>query len=141
MDLVYAVALFSVATVLSVVVLLSSRMPVEPVWATEGLVANVWCVLITGLIAFGACFGVRFFVNISEQFLGFRELGLVVAILAACYMILRQLAPRRRLADYAARLSQSGGNVIGASNLDSVAMVSPGANGRSQDKADLPKAA
>lgn len=67
MDLVYFIVFIGLAAVISVLVVPGSRIPVQPARATEGLVADAWCVAITGLIAFGTCFGVRFFLDFDKR--------------------------------------------------------------------------
>ncbi|MDX1527632.1 MAG: hypothetical protein R3337_03325 [Gammaproteobacteria bacterium] len=101
MDLVYSLACIGLATVLAVLVILAVRRPVAPAWASEGLIANVWCVAITGLIGFGVSLGVRFALTIESQNVGTVEILLSVALLAGYSAILILMAPRRRLAEYA----------------------------------------
>lgn len=140
MDLVYSVALLGLAAVLSVFVLLSVRMPVEPVWATEGLVANVWCVAITGLISFGTSFGVRFALTMKAQPLGLREVAVITGLLAVFYGILRWMAPRRPLAGYAAQIAENSGGTRAPSAPEIIELASPVDDGR-PDKPTVPKAA
>ncbi len=101
MDLVYSLACVGLATVLAVLVILAVHRPLVPVWASEGLIANFWCVAITGLIAFGVSFSVRFALTIQSQNVGTVEILLSVGLLAGYSAILILMAPRRRLAEYA----------------------------------------
>lgn len=141
MDLVFAVTLLGLATVFSVAVLLGSRMPVEPFWAAEWLVANVWCVAITALIGFGVSFAVRFALNLKLQPIGLFEFALIAGIVSAYYLILRLMAPRRRLAEYSSQLAESTGDARAASSAEIIHLALPAANGRSPDNPTLPKAA
>lgn len=141
MDLVYSVASLGLATVISFSVLLWCRMPTEPAWASEGWIANFWCVLITGLTAYGACFGVRFFVTFDDQTIGLPEAALVTGLLAAYGLVLYAMSPRRRLAEYAARIDggQSSTGMPSESVLaEPATQASPG---RPATPGDLSKAA
>ena len=101
MDLVYSIACLGLATVLAVLVILAVHRPVKPAWASENLIANFWCVTITGLIAFGLGFAIRYALDIQSQSYGMVEILLCVGLLAGYTAILMLMAPRRRLADYA----------------------------------------
>ena len=101
MDLVFSIACIGLATVLSVLVILAVRQPVAPAWASEALIANFWCVAITGLIAFGVSWGVRFALTVQSHNVGMVEILLSVALLAGYSALLILMAPRRRLAEYA----------------------------------------
>ena len=105
MDLIIAAALLSAAVIVSVFVLLAVRRPVEPLWASEFLVANFWCVAIVALIAFAVCFGARFALNLKSVPLSLGEIALVAGIATASVVVLRLMAPRRRLAEYAAQIA------------------------------------
>lgn len=107
MDIVYAVSLLGLAVIVFVVFLIGVRMPNEPAWASDWLV-DLWCVVITGLLAFGVSFAVKFAVSLNKQVFGFKEIALVAAILITCFLIIQTLAPRRRLAEYASALAQRG---------------------------------
>lgn len=135
MDLVIAVASLGLATVVSVVVVLGVRRPVEPAWASEGLVANVWCVAITGLIGFGLSFAVRFFLTMKSPPIRFSEIAIIVAIVIACSVAVWLLAPRRRLAAYAAEIAA----LAPASNV--VELAAFAANGKPPTNPNLPKVA
>lgn len=141
MDLVYSVALLGLAMVFSVAVLLGSRKPVEPAWAAEWLVANVWCVSITALIGFGVSFAVRFALTLKLQPIGLVEVALVAGIVSAYCLILRLMAPRRRLAEYAAQLAESTGGAGETSTAEVIEFTPPVRDGRSPDKPTFPKAA
>lgn len=119
MDLVVATALLSAAVIVSVFVLLASRRPVEPVWASEFLVANFWCVAIVALIAFAACFAVRFAVTLKSPPLSLGEAAAVAGIAAASVVVLRLMTPRKRLAEYAAQTSETQDNAdqLSAANV------------------------
>lgn len=105
MDLVYCVAFVGVATVLYVVVLLVSRMPDQPSWATELVMNDIANTVITGLVAFAVGYGTRFALDLREEVVGVKEIALTAAILVACFVVVRLLAPRRRLAQYTAELA------------------------------------
>ena len=107
MDIVYSVSLLGLAVIVFVIFLLGVRMPNEPTWASDWLV-DIWCVTIAGLIAFGACFAIKFIASINAQTLGLKEVALVSAVLITCFLIVQTLAPRRRLAEYAGTLAQRG---------------------------------
>lgn len=102
MDLVYSVALLGLAVILFIVFMLGDRKPDRPGWASAGVANDLTSVVITALIAVGICYGVKFGMTISEQALGAKVLILLALTLAACVLTLRALAPRRRLAEYAA---------------------------------------
>ena len=97
MDLVCSVALFGLAVILFKLFLLGGRMPDKAGRASEGVTSDLWCVTITGLIAFGTAYGVQFLLTMNEQAFGLKEAVLVAAVLSACFLIVRVLAPRRRL--------------------------------------------
>lgn len=103
MDLVYSVALLGLAVILFVVLMLGDRKPDRPGWASEGMANDLTSVAITALIAVGICYGVKFGMTIGEQKLGPTAFILLALTLAACVVTLRTLAPRRRLAEYAAQ--------------------------------------
>lgn len=130
MDLVYSVALVGVAAVLYVVVLLVSRMPDQPGWATELVMNDIANVVITGFVAFAVGYGTRFVLDINELVIGVKEIALIAAILVACFVVIQVLAPRRRLAAYAAELAIR----------NAVKGPAAGGNGPS-DKPTLPRAA
>jgi hypothetical protein len=141
MDLVYSVALFGMATVISLLLFIAVRMPVEPAWASEGLIANVWCVLITGLIAYGGCFGVRFIVDLKDQTIGLPQAAMVIGLLAAFYLIGRAMSPRRLLAKTAAQpegLQLSAPVPVGSAFIDSGTQASLG---RPATNTELPRVA
>ena len=106
MDLVYFFALLGVAAVLFVVVLLVSRMPDQPVWATELIMNDLANVIITGLVAFAFGYGLRFALDLSEEVVGVKQIALVGAILAVSFATIRLMSPHRRLAAYAAELAR-----------------------------------
>lgn len=107
MDLVYSIALLGLTAVLGVFVFLTVRMPVQPAWGAEWMIANVWCVAITGLLTFGIGLGIRYFNDPGAQPVGLREVILIAAFLSVYSGLLRLMAPRRRLAEYAAQLRDS----------------------------------
>jgi len=106
MDLVYCVALSGIATVLYFVVLLVSRMPDQPAWATELVMNDISNTVITGLAAFAVGYGTRFVLTINELVMGVREIALIAVTIAACFVIIRLMAPRRRLTQYAAEFAR-----------------------------------
>ena len=140
MDLVYSVALLGLAVILFNGFLLGVRMPDTPGWAAEGVLADLWCTAIAGLIVFGAAFGVRFAVAMNELEFGLKEAALVATVLAACYLIVRMMAPRRRLAEYAGELARRRG-ASEPSPENVVALGSPEGNDRTPSGPTLPKAA
>ena len=121
MDLVYSIACIGLATVLSVLVILAVHRPVAPAWASEGLIANFWCVAITGLIAFGVSLGVRFALTVQSQNVGTVEILLSVGLLAGYSAILMLMAPRRRLAEYARQSARAASTPAAVTEL----MVTP----------------
>ncbi len=139
MDLVYTVALIGVAAVLYVVVLLVSRMPDQPGWATELVMNDIANVVITGLAAFAVGYATRFVLTMNELAMGVKEIALIAATLAACYVIIRLLAPRRRLAEYAAELARRNGVTEPA--LASVSTNPPAGGNGPSDKPTMPRAA
>jgi len=140
MDLVYAVALLGLAVILFVVVLLGNRMPDQPDWASEGMLADLSGVAITGLVAFGMSFGFRFVVSTNELAMGVKEVALVAVTLVAYFLIFRQLAPRRRLREYAAELARRSG--MNNPPLTNVATItSPENNNDPSNEPTLPRAA
>lgn len=118
MDLVYSVAAFAAMIVLYTIVLVGTRRREPSFWASEGMVGNVWCILMTGLIAYGVALAARFALTWPEQPFGLREAVMVAAIVVACVAVVRLIAPRRRLAAYAAAEAVRTGAV--ASNVVSV---------------------
>lgn len=110
MDLVYSVALLGLATVITAVVLVGARMPVKPAWAAHWLVDDAVCVTITVLIGFGLSFAASFAYSASSQPIELVEIALISGIAAACYVILRLIAPRRRLAEYASQRAERAGS-------------------------------
>ena len=109
MDLVYCVVTLGLAVILFVISLLGARRPDEPGWASGGVISDVWSVTIVGLLAFGVSFGAKFFVKLNQEPFGIKEVALLSAVLAACYLTLRVMAPRRRLAEYAAEIARRSG--------------------------------
>ena len=126
MDLVYSVAVLGLAVFLFILLLLGDRMPDRPGWAPEGVAADVSTVAVAGLLAFGVAFGVRFFTAIDAMVIGLKEIVLLAAVLAVYYLILRALAPRRRLAQYASERARRSG--ASASSVENVVALTP-ANG------------
>ena len=108
MDLVISIALLGMAMVLCVFVFFSVRMPVEPAWAEEWLVANVWCVAITGLLAFGFAFGVKFVVDFDSQTFGWREGILIFGFSAVYFVLMHLMTPLRRSASLAGQAQAMG---------------------------------
>ena len=135
MDLVIAVASLGLAAVVSVLIVLGVRKPVEPAWASEGLVANVWCVAITGFIGFGISFAVRFFLTMKWPPLSLIEFAIMIGLLAAFSAVILLMAPRRRLAAYAAEIAA----LAPASNV--VELAAFAADGKPPTNPSLPKAA
>jgi len=140
MDLVYSVALLGLAMILFVTLLLGNRMPDQPRWASDGTTAELSCVAVAGLIAYGMAFGVRFVVYTNELVMGPKEIALVAATLAACYLIFRWLAPRRRLAEYAGELARGRG-INESSPANGVALASPENKNGPSSEPTLSKAA
>lgn len=101
MEIIYAVALFGAAIIIATIVYLGSRMPVTPKWASDTLVANFWCVLIIGLLAFGIGLLVQYVVYRDERILGLREIAISGIIVAGYVLLWSSLGVRRRLARYA----------------------------------------
>ncbi|MDX1431217.1 MAG: hypothetical protein R3286_02090 [Gammaproteobacteria bacterium] len=102
MEIIYAVALLGACFILAAIVYLGSRMPVTPAWANDTLVANVWCVLIVGLIAFGIGFLVQYAAHWDERTLGARELAILAVLVIGYALVWSALGVRKRLARYAA---------------------------------------
>lgn len=123
MDLVYSIACIGLAAVLSVLLILAVHRPVTPPWASENLIANVWCVSITGLIAFGLGFAVRYALTIQSQRLGTVEILLCVGLLAGYAAILVLMSPRRRLADYARQSARAASASVPVAELTVTAPV------------------
>lgn len=140
MDLVYAVALLGLAVIFFNVFLLGDRMPHKPFWASDGTISDLWCVTITSLIAFGIAFGVQFVLTINEQAFGLTEAALVAAALVVSYLIVRAVAPRRRLAAYAAKLAPESDTGI-STPTNVVTLVQRADNTQSTSAPALPKAA
>lgn len=101
MDLVYSVALLGLAVILFISFMLGDRNPDRPGWASEGVANDLSSVAIAGLIAFGTCYAFKFGMTIAEQTMGLKVFILLAVTLISYYLILRALAPRRRLAEYA----------------------------------------
>ena len=140
MNLVYSVALLGLAAILFVVFLLGDRLPDRAGWMSEGVISDLSSVAIAGLIAFGACFGVRFFVFMGERPFGLKEVALLTMTLVVYYLIFRHLAPRRRLREYAAELARrSASNKPSETNV--VTITSPESNHGSSNEPTLPRAA
>ena len=139
MDLVYFVALVGVAAILYVVVLLVTRMPDQPVWATELLMNDIANTVITGLAAFAVGYGTRFVLDINELVMGGKEIALIAAILVACFAVIRLMAPRRRLAEYAAELARRNG--VTEPTLARVSTNPPAGGNGPSDEPNLPRAA
>ena len=139
MDLVLCVAFVGVATILYVVVLLVSRMPDQPAWATELVMNDIANTVITGLAAFAVGYGTRFVLTMNELVMGVKEIALIAATLAACFMVIRLLAPRRRLAEYAAEHARR--NALTEPALVSVSANPPANRNGPSDKPTLPRAA
>lgn len=124
MDLVYSVALVVMAVILFVGFLPGNRMAGGRGLASEGMTADLLCVAIASLFAFGIAFGGRFILTMHEQAVGLKELVLVAVTLAACYLIVRRLAPRRRLSGSAEEPTRWGGTSE-SSPANVAALVSP----------------
>lgn len=139
MDLVLSVASFSALIVTYSLVLVGARNPRSPWWASEGMVANVWCLLMVGLLAYGICFATRFALTWEKQALGVRELLLSTGIAVAAIVAVSVISPRRRLAAYAARETDAASVIpIGAA---SAGASSPEIQPDPRRGPDLPKAA
>jgi hypothetical protein len=141
MDLVYSVAILSVATVLWVVVILAARNPVKPAWAPNWLADDLGCVAVTALIGFGGSFGVSFVFNFKSQPIGLVEIALAAGIASVCYLVVRLMAPRRRLAEYASQLAERTGGDSEASTAGLIQLAPSAAEGQPPHKPTLPKAA
>lgn len=139
MDLVYSVALFGLSVIVFILVLLGSRMPDQPRWLSEGVSADLVNVTIASLFAFGAAFGFQFVLSVKETVIGLTEVALVAAILTACFVIFRLLAPRRRLAEYAAERARR--NAMNEPGLVSVSTTPPANGNEPSDRPTLPRAA
>ena len=112
----------------------------RPGWASDGVVADVTTVVVTGLLAFGIAFAVRFITSFDAMAIGLKEVVLLAGILAVYYLILRALAPRRRLAQYASERARSSG--ASASSADNVVALTPAnGDGQSPGASTLTKAA
>ena len=135
MDLVYCVALVGVTTVLYFAVMLVSRMPDQPAWATELVMNDLANTLMTGLAAFAVGYGTRFILDVGEEIVGVKEIALVAAVLIACFAVIRLMAPKRRLAEYAAELAKR--NAVPAS----VSTTPPAGGKGPSNKPTLPRAA
>ena len=140
MDLVYSVASLGLAVILFVMFLLGARRPDEPGWASGDVISDVWCVSIVGLIAFGTGFGVRFVQSMNQESFGIKEVALISAIMAACYLALQKIAPRRRLAEYAAEFARTSGSSE-SYRANVVTLASAEGETRSLTEPTLPKAA
>ena len=140
MDLVYSVAILGLAVNLFVLFLIGERMPNRPGWASNWLASDLSTVAITGLIAFAISFGVRFAMTVNEQAIGLKVAALLAATLAAHYFILRQLAPRRWLAEYAAERAR-GSNMNELPMANVVSIVAPAGNDGPSGEPTLPRAA
>ena len=140
MDLVFSVALLGLAVILFNVFLLGCRMPHQPAWASETVISDLWGVTITGLIAFGTAYGVQFVLIFNEQPFGLMEAALLVAVLFACYLVIRVMAPRRRLAQYAGELARRRG-ASESSPAHDMTLTSPAGSNRSPGEQTLAKAA
>ena len=139
MDLVYSVAFFGLAVVGFILVLLGSRMPDQPSWLSEGVSADLVNVTIVGLLAFGAAFGIQFVLSVKETVIGLTEVALVAATLIACFVIIRLMAPRRRLAEYAAEYARR--NAMNEPGLVNVSTTPSAVANDSSNKPTLPRAA
>ncbi|MDX1512482.1 MAG: hypothetical protein R3174_01955 [Gammaproteobacteria bacterium] len=129
MDLVISIALLGMAMVLCVFVFFSVRMPVEPAWAEEWLVANVWCVAITGLLAFGFAFGVKFVVDFDSQTFGWREGILIVGFSAVYCVLIRLMSPLRQSVEPA---NQTATDSLGNAQPMAIHEVLPASSGSGQ---------
>ena len=135
MDLVYFVALVGVAAILYVAVMLVSRMPDQPGWATELIMNDIANTVMTGLAAFAVGYGLRFILDVGDEVVGVKEIGLVAAAVVVCFAVIRFMAPKRRLAEYAAELARR--NAV----LVSVSTTPPPSGKGPSDKPTLPRAA
>ena len=140
MDIVYAVALLGIAVVLFTVFMLLDRAPDSRGWTSDGMLSDLSTVAITGLFAFGLCFGVRFFASATGPAMGIREVALLAATLTAYYLIYRKLAPRRRLAEYADKRAQAP-SMKELSSVSVLTPASPVVHGGPSGNPDLPRAA
>lgn len=140
MDIVYSVALLGLAVVIFIAFLLNDRASDRPGLTSEGMASDLSTVAITGLIAFGLCFGVRFFASANGPAMGLKEVALLAATLTAYYLIYRKLAPRRRIGEYADRHAQ-GRAISELSSVDIVTVASPADNSDQPVKPGLSRAA
>ncbi len=140
MDLVYSVALLGMAVILFNVFLLGCRMPDQPGWASEGVVSDLWCVSITGLIAFGAAFGVKFVVTMNQQVFGLKEVAVVASVLTVYYLTHRAIARRGRMAQTAGELARGSG-VSDSSPATLTTLTSSALYNHSPGEPTLPKVA
>jgi len=141
MYLVYSVALLGLATVIFVIVLVGARAPVKPAWAAHWLVDDMGCVAITALIGFGLIFVGSFVFSVQSQPIELMEITLATGIAAAYYLILRLIAPRRRLAEYALQRAEPTGSDREPSSTEIIQLVSPAGEVQPQDKQILFEAA
>jgi small-conductance mechanosensitive channel len=139
MDLVFTVVLLSVAAVLYVLVLLVSRMPDQPGWATELVMNDIANTVITGIAAFAIGYGTRFVLSLSQQVVGVKEIALIATTLVGCFVVIRLLAPRRRLAQYAGELARR--NAAKEPALVTASTMPPAGGNGPSGKPALPRAA
>ncbi len=140
MDIVYSVALLGLAVVLFNVFLLGCRMPDQPGWASEGVISDLWCVSITGLIAFGAAFGVQFILIFKEESFGLMEVAMVASLLAVFYLTHRAITRRGQMAQTAGELAR-GSRVSDPSPATSTTLRSSALYNHSPGEPTLPKVA
>ncbi len=119
MDLVYAVALLSLAVILFAVVASQrdAHKPSEPGMSSDSLSNDMLAVTCAGLIAFGTGFGIRFVVGAAWATFGIKEIVLIATVLTASYLTLRALTVLRRAANNA---GVSGHKKISAGELYAV---------------------
>lgn len=111
MELILSVALLGAAFIVGTIIFLGSRMPVTPVWAHDTLVANFWCVLVIGMVAFGIGVLVQYAIYWEERTLTVRDLAIVGAILVGYALLWSALGVRKRLARYAQQRQASAASV------------------------------
>ncbi|UCF92557.1 MAG: hypothetical protein JSW39_30560 [Desulfobacterales bacterium] len=100
MFLVYGTAGLALAGLIYGITLIGCRKPQEPVWISDFLVGNIYVPIMVALAVLGtACF-LKFFLTIGSQSMGWKELGLVIAIAAVSLLLLKRLRIKQHLAEY-----------------------------------------
>ena len=103
MYLVTGVSCLSVASLFFAVVLLGSRNPKHPQWASDAMVAYFYAPAMVGLTAVGLISLAHFAASLSQGIPEMRQLLAVAAILGITLSCFKLLGLRKRLAAYAAQ--------------------------------------